>query len=179
MDIATIIAKIKEGDHAAFKQLVYLYTGKLMVVAKIYTRNEEDAKDVLQDSFILIYQNIDQFKDGHPKAFLAWMKKIVLNSALSKYKRKRYELERYNLDEQDEKGVAPLVIQNLENQDLLSAIYQLPLKYKQVIGMYAIEGYSHKEIADLLGIADSSSRSMYTRAKQLLKKYIIANKMVV
>ncbi len=179
MNLATVIVKLKNGNQDAFKELVYTHTPKLMTVARIYTRNAEDAKDVLQDAFISIYQHIDQFQGNEEKALLAWMKRIVINAGLAKYKKMSYTMEGYSLDNVLEKSVEPVALANFDTEELMKTIYSLPLKYKRVIGLYAIEGYSHKEIADMLNIQTSTSRSTYSRAKVLLQKSIRPNKMVV
>lgn len=179
MNLATVIAKLKQGNHDTFRELVYTHTPKLMTVARIYTRNAEDAKDVLQDAFISIFQKIEQFEGDSESSLLAWMKKIVMNAGLAKYKKMSYTKEIFSLDNVLEKSVEPLVLSNFDAEELMKSIYALPLKYKQVIGLYAIEGYSHKEIAEMLNIKPSTSRSTYSRAKVLLQKSIKPNKMVV
>lgn len=179
LNLATVIANLKKGNHDTFKELVYTHTPKLMTVARIYTRNTEDAKDVLQDAFISIYQHIDQFKGNEEKALLAWMKRIVMNAGLAKYKKMSYAKEAFSLDHVLEKSVEPTALANFDAEELMNAIYNLPLKYKQVIGLYAIEGYSHKEIASMLNIQTSTSRSTYSRAKVLLENSIKPIKMVV
>lgn len=179
MNLATVIAKLKQGNHDTFRELVYKHSPQLMTVARIYTRNAEDAKDVLQDAFILIFQKIHQFEGDSEKALVAWMKKIVMNAGLAKYKRMYYSKESYSLDNVTEKSVEPLALSNFDTKDLMNAIYQLPLKYRRVLGLYAIEGYSHKEIASMLSIEPSTSRSTYSRAKAMLQKSIKPNKMVV
>lgn len=179
MNLATVISQLKKGNHDTFKELVYKHTPKLMTVARIYTHNSEDAKDVLQDAFISIYQSIGQFHGSSEGALLAWMKKIVMNAGLSKYRRMRYTKENVPLDLVSEKSVEPMALANFDEKELMKAIYKLPLKYKQVLGLYAIEGYSHKEIAEMLNIQVSTSRSTFTRAKVLLQKSIKPNKMVV
>ena len=179
MNLVTVISRLKQGDHDTFRELVYKQTPKLMTVARIYTRNEEDAKDVLQDAFISIYQHIDQFKGSEEKALLAWMKKIVMNAGLAKYKKMGSFKEAFSLDNVLEKSVEPVALANFDAQELMNSIYSLPLKYKQVLGLYALEGYSHKEIAAMLNIQASTSRSIYSRAKVLLQKSIKPNRMVV
>jgi len=101
------------------------------------------------------------------------------NAGLAKYKKMSYTKEIFSLDNVLEKSVEPLVLSNFDAEELMKSIYALPLKYKQVIGLYAIEGYSHKEIAEMLNIKPSTSRSTYSRAKVLLQKSIKPNKMVV
>jgi len=179
LNLATVISQLKQGNHNTFRELVYQHTPKLMTVARIYTRNTEDAKDVLQDAFISIYQHIDQFNGNEERALLAWMKRIVMNAGISKYKKMSYSKESYVLDSVVERSIEPTALANFDAEELMNAIYSLPLKYKQVIGLYAIEGYSHKEIAEMLNVQPSTSRSLYSRAKVLLQKSIKPNKMVV
>ncbi len=179
MNLVTVISQLKQGNHNTFRELVYKHTPQLMTVARIYTRNTEDAKDVLQDAFISIYQHIDKFKGDEESALLAWMKKIVMNAGISKYKKMSYTKEAYVLDNVLERSIEPMALANFDAEELMNAIYNLPLKYKQVIGLYAIDGYSHNEIAEILNVQPSTSRSLYSRAKVLLQKSIQPNKMVV
>ncbi len=179
MNIATVIHNLQKGDHSTFKDVVYRYSGILMTVAKIYTRNKADAEDVLQDSFIAIYRNIHQFKGNEEKAFVRWMKKIVTNAALSKYKKMYYSNEKYMLENIVPQIQEPLVLKQYEYEELMNAIYNLPLKYRRVIGLYAINGYSHNEIAELLSIPSSTSRSLYSRATTMLYKILSPNMKIV
>jgi len=172
LNLATVIRKLKKGNHNSFKELVYTHTPKLMTVARIYTLNSEDAKDVLQDAFISIYQHVAKFKGEDEKAFVGWMKKIVRNAAISKYRKMSYKKEDYCLEQISESSVEPIVLANFDKQELMDAIFSLPLKYKQIIGLYAIEGYSHKEIANILNIKEGTSRSTFSRAKVMLLKSI-------
>ncbi len=170
MNIATVITKLQKGDHGTFKEVVYRYSGILMTVAKIYTRNKADAEDVLQDAFISIYRNTNQFNGSEEKAFVAWMKRIVTNAALNKYKKMHYSNEIYTLENISPQSLEPLVLEQYKYEELMKAIYNLPLKYKRIVGLYAIDGYSHNEIAELLNIQPSSSRSLYSRATTMLFK---------
>jgi len=168
MNITTVIQNLKRGNHSTFKDVVYSYSEILMTIAKIYTRNKADAEDVLQDSFISIYRNIHQFNGEEEKAFVGWMKKIVTNTALSKYKKKHYSNEKYTLESNSPQTQTPSVLKQYEYEELMNAVYNLPIKYKRIVGLYAINGYSHVEIAELLDIQPSSSRSIYSRATTML-----------
>ncbi|MEM9546250.1 MAG: sigma-70 family RNA polymerase sigma factor [Bacteroidota bacterium] len=170
MEITTIIKKLKTGDQDAFRELVFRYTGRLMSVAKIYTRNYEDAKDALQDGFLIIYQNIGSFNYEEETSFLAWMRKIVMNASLKKYRKKQFQMETYTLEFVEEPSIEPESFDKFDKEDLILEIHSLPLRYKQVVCLFAIEGYSHQEIGEMLGIESSSSRSTYSRAKVLLQK---------
>lgn len=173
MNIVSVINLLKQKDNQAFRHLVSAYSGRLMAVAKLYTRNYADAQDVLQEGFIIVFEKVHQFEGTEEKAFYGWMKKIVVNLALNKYRRKRASMETLNIDDQYEVAQEPEVYKSLANKDLLNAMYQLPYKYKQVVGLFALEGYSHKEISELLGMKESTSRSIYTRAKRKLLEIIL------
>ena len=168
MKITTVIQNLKRGNHNTFKDVVYSYTEILLTIAKIYTRNQADAEDVLQDAFISIYRNIHQFNGSEEKAFLGWMKKIVTNAALAKYKKKQYSNEKYGLENISHQSQDPSVLKQFEHEELMNAIFNLPLKYKQIIGLYAINGYSHNEIAELLNIKPGNSRAIYSRGTKML-----------
>lgn len=179
MNIAAVLKSLQSGNKDTFKDVVYCYSGTLMTVAKIYTRNKADAEDVLQDAFIAIYRNIQSFNGKEEKAFLGWMKKIVTNEALSKYRKMRYTNEKYVLENIAPQSEEPTVLKQYEYEELMAAIYNLPLKYKQVVGLYAIDGYSHKEIAELLNIQPGSSRSIYSRATSMLYQVLSPLKKIV
>jgi RNA polymerase sigma factor (sigma-70 family) len=178
MNIATVINLLKQEDNGAFRHLVSVYSGRLMAVAKLYTRNHADAQDVLQEGLIVVFEKVHQFEGDEEKAFYGWMKKIVVNLALNKYRRKRSSMETLNIDDQYDIAQEPEVYKSFANQDLLSAMYQLPHKYKQVIGLVAIEGYNHREVSDMLGMKESTSRSIYSRAKKMLLKIILKSEKV-
>ncbi|MEM9545665.1 MAG: RNA polymerase sigma factor [Bacteroidota bacterium] len=178
-NIATVLRYLQKGDQDTFKEVVYHYSGILMTVAKIYTRNKEDAEDVLQDAFISIYRNAQNFTGSEEKAFIAWMKKIVTNVALSKYRKMHYSKETYTLDTISPQFEEPLVLKQYEYEELMNAIYNLPLKYKRVVGLFALNGYSHKEIAEMLDIKPNTSRSLYSRATTMLYKALSPKKKIV
>ncbi len=173
MNVATIIAGLSKKDHRVFKKLVIDCSSKLMFVAKIYTRNLEDAKDVLQDSFIIIFQKASGFVGTEEKAFIAWMKAIVRNTALNKYQRKYFSHENAQIENNPEPKVEPSVYSSINEKAIMNLVFDLPMGYRQVFALFAIEGFSHKEIAEQLGIKESTSRSQYVRARQILQKRIL------
>lgn len=173
MDFIAIISGLRNHKKDVFKELVYQYSGKLMVVAKIYTRSPEDAKDVLQDSLIVIFQKAHDFVGSDEKAFVAWMKKIVRNTGISRYQRKYYSHENANIETTQEQAIHPAVYSQFSQDEIMKMVFSLPMGYRQVFALYAIEGFSHKEIAEKLDIKESSSRSQYVRARQMLQKRIL------
>ncbi len=135
-----------------------------------YSGNEEQAEDLLQDSFLKAFEKIKTFKnDG---SLGGWLRKLTLNTALEFYRKNKrtnqtFELTDYSLDLIDD-----TIIEQLELEDLLLKIQKLPTGFRTIFNLYAIEGYNHREIAELLDISDGTSKSQYSRARKLLKNMI-------
>lgn len=164
-----LILKCCEGDSTSQKQIYQNYAGKMMVVALRYLKSTQSAEDVLQDAFIKVFNKLDTF-NGDSK-LETWITRIVINTALNAIKKPLWveQLGDYNdgLVEQEE-----LVLSHFHWQDLISFIQALPTGCQAVFNLYAIEGYTHKEIAKTLGISVSTSKSQYARAKSLLRQII-------
>ena len=162
------IKRLRNGERDAFKHLVLSYSSLFFTKAKLYSRNKQDAEDSLQDAYVTIYQKIDQFHGNELGKLLAWCQKIVINTSLSKYRKKYYSHERDELTPQTDIEISPEVYGQFEQAELLSIIQLLPEGYRQIFSLFAIEGYSHKEIAEKLNIKSNTSRSQYIRAKRKL-----------
>lgn len=169
MDIISLIARLKKGQEPAYKELVFAFSARLMTVARIYSKNEEDAKDVLQDAFILVFKKVKSFEGTEERAFYGWMKKLIINLCLSRNQRKFRHLEKSLETIKVEQSVHSAAISNLSHEEIMNLIFELPDGYRQVFALYAIEGFSHKEIAEQLTIAEGSSRSQYSRARKILQ----------
>lgn len=164
---------MKKGDRGAFKHLVLSYSSLFFTKAKLYSRNKQDAEDSLQDAFVIIYQKVNQFEGEELGQFLSWSQKIVVNTCLSKYRRHYYSHERNELTEQTDIEIAPEIYGRFEKENLMKVINLLPDGYKQIFSLFAIEGFSHKEIAQQLNIKSNTSRSQYIRAKRKLNDYCL------
>lgn len=144
-----------------------------------YNRDQDEANDVFQETMIRVFKNIQQAQ--HVDNLMGWVTRIATNVAIDHHRKKRTDLM-VNMDDNE---VAELtseeigIIEMLETKEILRLIQQLPLNYSLVFNLYIIDGYSHKEISDQMGIAESTSRVILTRAKQrmaeLLKKTEIRN----
>lgn len=143
----------------------------LYAVARRYIKDEHGAKDVLQDAFISILANIPKLQ--HFDSVEAWMRKIVVRTALKTFRKTYKKMEGGDLDKTKDPVVMPQVFGTMGAEDLIKIIQRLPEGYRQVFNLYVIEEYSHKEIGELLGIEESSSRSQLTRARKMLQKQII------
>ena len=137
--------------------------------------DETKAKDILQESFIRIFKS---FKTFNPErgSLGGWMRKITVNVALRSLSKNRLETSNLSVEHQNKISVNPAVMSKLGVDELLDIVKTLPDGYRQVFNLSVIDGYSHKEIGTMLGIAEASSRSNLSRAKQLLRKKLQAMK---
>lgn len=147
-----------------------MFTPRLMTIARLYSRDEDDAKDVLQDAFILVFRKIDMFYGHEEAAFYGWTKKMVVNLCLSRSQRKFRSMEGSLENLKVDRGEDSKIISNMSHEEIMALVFNLPDGYRQVFSLYAIEGYSHKEIGQQLQIQESSSRSRYHRAKVMLQE---------
>ena len=143
----------------------------MLAVCLRYTRHRMEAEDILQDAFIKVFDNISKFE--FKGSFEGWIRRIVINTALKNYSKKSFKQEQIGLENQPELPLEPEIYSNLEEEELLRLINQLPDGYRVVFNLYAVEGYSHKEIADLLGIQESTSRSQLVKARKMLQGMIV------
>ncbi len=155
------------------QELLYRrYSPRLYAVCLQYSGNTEEARDVLQDGFIKIFENLSHF--SHEGSFEGWMRRIIVNTALERY-RNRYYLSRVDdIDEVSEPAAEPDTddFAGLEAEDLLKMIMELPPKYRMVFNLYAIEGYSHREVGEMLGITEGTSKSNLSRARDILQRKV-------
>jgi RNA polymerase sigma-70 factor (ECF subfamily) len=168
MDEKTLIAGCVKGDAKAQKALFDKFASKMMVVCMRYFPNKMEAEDILQEGFVKIFQKIENYKfDG---SFEGWMKRVFANTALDEIRRRKTILEEQDVSEYSYKIFNnSSTDENLRADDLLKMIQALPVVYRVVFNMFAIEGYSHKEIAEILDISENTSKSQFFRAKALLK----------
>lgn len=151
-----------------------MYSSKLFALCLKYSSNKQDAEDILQDSFIIIFDKIHQFrKDG---SFEGWLKRITINTALQKYREKsplQLIKSKRVFQEKKEETTFPYDIPRVDLDMLLILIQQLPDRYRLVFNLYVLDNYSHKEIAEMLSISEGTSKSNLSRARTILKEKIM------
>jgi RNA polymerase sigma-70 factor (ECF subfamily) len=175
-----LVKQCLHNHRAAQKQLYEKYAEVMLGVCYRYTKSVTDAEDVLQEGFIRTFRNLHQYKaDGE---LGAWIRRIMVTTALNYLKRNAKYQHELVFDKIEMHPVAnddPQV--TLDTRELTSLIQQLPSGYQAIFNLHAVEGYSHVEIGQLLGISDGTSRSQYARARALLitwiKKYYSDSKM--
>jgi len=170
-----IISGCRKGRPDCQKALVDQYSEMLYAVSLRYMGDSSRSQDVLQESFIRIFRSFKNF-DPDKGSLHAWMKKITINMALKTLNKNKIETSSLTLDINDRFSVMPDAIEKMKAEDLMGIIQTLPEGYRQVFNLSVVEGYSHKEIGKMLGIEEVSSRSNLSRAKQLLRKKLIAFK---
>jgi RNA polymerase sigma-70 factor (ECF subfamily) len=165
-----IIEGCKKRSRKAQKMLFDTYSSVLFPICMRYSKNKQEAEDILQESFIKIFSSIDQFADEG--SFVGWLKKIVVNTAISSLKQDYKYFFHENVDDfsndDDYDSVEPEFDYSL--QDLLKIINELPEGYRIIFNMAVIEEYKHKDIADILDIDIGTSKSQLSRAKKMLQK---------
>lgn len=172
LSLDQLIQKCKQNNTKAQSELYKLYSSKLFALCLKYCRSRSEAEDNLQDSFVTIFKKISQYK--HKGSFEGWLKRITINTALQRYRNKGiYEI--INEEHIEDTSI------DIDNDEvsidfLLTIIQKLPDRYRMVFNLYALDGYSHKEIAAMLDITTGTTKSNLARARMILKDKIITYK---
>ncbi len=170
MNEEDLIKGCVEENSACQRELYDKYAGKMFAVCLRYASTREDAEDALQEAFIRIFDNISKFRNEG--SFEGWMRRITVHTVLRLIQKKTPLQYAEDTSALTKVSTASDAIGNLNEKDLLGLIKQLPQGYRVVFNMYAIEGFSHNEIAENLGISEGTSRSQYSRAKKHLQHFI-------
>jgi RNA polymerase sigma factor (sigma-70 family) len=164
-----LIIDCKHNDAKAQEQIYRLFAPKFFGVCLKYSTSYADAEDNLQDGFIIIFKKIDQFK--FKGSFEGWAKRIMINNALQKYRTQVRFLEVVN-DNITEEEIHEIDDQDISFDYLMKIIQELPDRYRMVFNLYVLDGYSHKEIAEMLKITTGTTKSNLARARMILKEKI-------
>ncbi len=171
MDDATLIFECTKENAKAQRILFDKYSKKMFAVCMRYAKNAQQAEDVLQDGFVKVFSNIKNFKQEG--SLEGWIRRIMVNTSLDQIRKNEKFSNDYSLDDVGYKiQNNDFIIENLQAEDLLNIIKKMPNGYKVVFNMFAIEGYSHSEIAENLGVSESTSKTQYLRARLYLKDQI-------
>ncbi|MBT1688527.1 RNA polymerase sigma factor [Fulvivirgaceae bacterium PWU37] len=167
---ADLIARCRVGDRDAHYQLYKLYAKAMYNVGYRIIGDRDEADDVLQEAFISAFRSLDHYRGE--STFGAWLKRIVVNKAINALHKRRYEAmpddDRWDVPEEAAEEYAdPLTVERVK-----TAIHQLPDGYRSVLSLYLLEGYDHQEIAEIMNISESTSKSQLNRAKSKLKELL-------
>ncbi len=157
------------SGRAESQELLYRrYASKMFGVCLRYAKNKMEAEDIMQEGFIKVFQNLKNFRcDG---SLEGWVRRIMVNTAINYYKSNLKYLQTLDIDDcSNNDSISVEATDNISLKTLLSLIQKLPEGYRMVFNLYVIEGYSHREIADSLGISENTSKSQLSRARKVLQ----------
>ena len=161
----------KRADRRSQEQLYKLLGSKMLGVCMRYAKDSFEAEDMLQMGFVKVFQKVTEFRgDG---SFEGWIRRIMVNTAIEIYRKNQRMLNVVDINEVYDEPQVTFDMNGLEAKDLLKLVQQLSTGYKMVFNLYAIEGYSHKEIAEHLGITEGASKSQLSRARSVLKEKLM------
>lgn len=159
-----------KGDRRTQEELYRRFSPKMYAVCLRYAGNAEEAQDILQEGFIKVFKKLDSFRSEG--SFEGWIRRIFVNTAIEHFRRKRYLMPVTEKEENTIEGKYLSVLDNLAAADIMALVQELSPGYRTVFNMYVIEGYSHKEIGDILGISEGTSKSQLSRAKVILQDMV-------
>ena len=169
--IDSLFEGCRRGDRKAQESLYKTLASRMMGLCMRYEKDTFEAEDVLQMGFVKVFQKISDFRGEG--SFEGWIRRIMVNTAIESYRKNLRNLNLVDIDEVYDQPQNTFDMSGLELKDLLKLVQQLPNGYRLVFNLYVIEGYSHKEIANQLGITEGASKSQLSRARAILKEKII------
>ncbi len=167
MDESALVKRCINGDQKAQQVLFDRFAPKMLAVCIRYAKDVVQAEDVLQNAFIKVFTKLDSFNGG---SLEGWIRRIMVNTALDEIRKNKKRTQNVTIDAVEFKVESNnFIVEELQAEDLMKIISCMPEGYKVVFNMFAIEGYSHKEIAEQLEISENTSKSQYSRAKAYLR----------
>jgi RNA polymerase sigma-70 factor (ECF subfamily) len=170
MEEHLLVKRCLQGKAQAQRLLYERFKGRLFGLCLRYADSEDEALDMLQEGFIKVFRDLHQFRGEGPLE--AWLRRVVVNAAISRLRKKTWVKETdFDWDQLPEQ-VEEYTPDSMDVEEVIRLIQQLPKGFRTVFNLYAVEGYSHREIAQILGIAESTSRSQYQRARKMLQEWL-------
>jgi RNA polymerase sigma factor (sigma-70 family) len=164
-------------ESKAQEYLFKYFSGRMLGLCSRYSDSIEEAEDVMQEGFVKIFQKMESFRNQG--SLEGWMKRIMINTALDSFRKNKNS--RYNIDIDTIEYTSETnlhVLESIGAKDLMKLIKSMPKGFRTVFNLYAIEGYAHKEIGEMLGISESTSKSQYSRARAYLQKMLQTEKAI-
>ncbi|MBI5856881.1 MAG: sigma-70 family RNA polymerase sigma factor [Sphingobacteriales bacterium] len=152
------------------EELYRRFSPRMYAVCLRYAGNAEEAEDILQEGFIKVFKKLDSFRSEG--SFEGWLRRIFVNTAIEHFRRKRYMMPVTEREENTIEGKYLSVLDSMAARDIMALVQELSPGYRTVFNMYVVEGYTHKEIADMLGISEGTSKSQLSRAKVILQDMV-------
>ena len=159
-----------KGDRKMQYELYERYAPKMYGVCLRYAANNEEAEDILQEGFIKVFKKIGSFRSEG--SFEGWIRRIFVNTAIEQFRKKTYLQPITEQEESTIEGKYLSVLDSLAEKDIIELVQQLSPGYRTVFNMYVVEGYTHKQIAEAMGISEGTSKSQLSRAKLILQELV-------
>lgn len=159
-----------EGNRRMQEELYQRFSPRMYAVCLRYAGNAEEAADILQDGFIKVFKKLDSYRGEG--SFEGWIRRIFVNTAIEQFRRKKYLQPVTEKEENTLEGDYTSALDQLGAKDIMALIQDLSPGYRTVFNLYVVEGYSHKEIGDMLGISEGTSKSQLSRAKVILQDMV-------
>ena len=166
-----LITKCKRGNSKAQAAVYDKYSGKMLSICRRYIKEENEAEDTMIQAFMKAFSKIDQFKQEG--SFEGWLRRIMVNESLTYLRRNKSMYLEVEIEAADHEPDYRMLNSHLEAEDLLKMVNGLPMGYRTVFNLYAIEGYSHKDISEQLGITVNTSKSQLSRARNMLQNMLL------
>ncbi len=170
IDEADLIEGCRKNERKMQYELYRRYAPKMYGVCLRYAGSAEEAEDILQEGFIKVFKKLDSYRGEG--SFEGWIRRIFVNTSIEHFRRKNYLQPITEREETTVEGKYLSVLDSLAEKDIISLVQQLSPGYRTVFNMYVVEGFTHKEIANALGISEGTSKSQLSRAKQILQELV-------
>ncbi len=157
-----------DADRRCQELLYARYARRMYAVCLRYARHELEAQDLLQEGFIRVFEKLTGFR--MQGSLEGWIRRIMVHTAINQYRRKAFQLERFGLERLPEEPVEAEALDRLGEQEVLKLVSALPEGYRAVFNLYAVDGYDHAEIAEMMGFGESTSRSQLAKARRMLQQ---------
>lgn len=170
-DEFTLINQCLKGEVKSQKRLYDYYSRTMFGICLRYSNGYDDAKDILQDGFVKVYTKLNQF--SFSGSFEGWMKRIFINTALEHYRLNKQYMAQGDVDDAIDQVHHDYTVERMSQKEILGIMNSLAPGYRAVLNLFIIEGYSHAEIAEMLGISEGTSKSQLSRARTVLQQEIL------
>lgn len=158
-------------NNRKYQEILYKkYASKMYNICLTYAKDKDDAKDILQNGFVKIFTSLDSF--NNVGSLEGWIKRIIINTSIDYYRKKIIDLRNVSIDYADKNEVETSILEDINAKELLELVHKLPEGARIIFNLYAIEGYNHSEIAEMLNISTGTSKSQFSRAKSILQDLI-------
>lgn len=168
---AELVTLLTQGDRNAQREFYDRYAGRILTICRRYARTTAEAEDILQEGFLKAFVHIKTFR--FESSLYTWLTRIIIRTALNAGRQKLYLMPMVDVYDSEILDSDASVISHLEAEQLIAWIQELPDGCRVVFNLFALEGYSHQEIAEMLNISEGTSKSQYSRARMLLREKIM------